>query len=526
MTKRISPLVGLALSTAWACGGGYSPQGGEHLWASDSTARFTSDSVGQRGRSDTGVSNAGQQDSSQSDTAAGDMSRGSGQVDSGRTGGDLGDSGQISNGSDVGQGTCAPWISVAKTWQVPNKIFDTMTWQWSPLSWITVDLDGDGKAELVQTEDPGNKGHPYGSDATTPHWRVYRGQNDGFASQPLLWTVPSKTFHAAYFHQGQYSWALLDLTADGRPDLVQTEDPDHKGHAFESPQGAYWRVYANTGSGFATKAISWKVPSADFDAYAFAYGKWSWSTIDLNGDGRMDLVHSENPNDKGQAFIDPKGAFWRVYLGGGAGFAGQFTRWAVPTADHDALYAAVGKWGWSTVDANGDGRPDLMHTEDPDNEGQAFGGEQTPHWRLYTNQGSGFSSQAQQWKVPASVFDSVALQLKAFGWSTIDLDRDGWVDLVHSEDPDNSGSAFVDSLGPHWRVYLGSSSGFTPSWTRWAVPRQDVDALWSYGDWGAWGVMDLDGDGCLDWVDTRDPQTKGSAYTDCDGAHWLVYTAP
>ena len=120
----------------------------------------------------------------------------------------------------------------------------------------------------------------------------------------------------------------------------------------------------------------------------------------------------------------------------------------------------------------------------------------------------------------------MSLQLKELSWSTIDINRDGWIDLVHTEDPKDSGSAFVDAKGPHWRVYVGSSGGFSGAHTRWSVPRKDVDTLWSYGDWGSWGVQDLDGQGCLEWVDTRDPNAKGQAYGGASGPHWRVHWAP
>ena len=474
------------------------------------------------GASDVGKPNTGNGDTGKSDAGAAVADSAAQDTSTSNPGGT--DAGGPTNGG-AGLKKCGAWKSTPTSWQLPDKMFDTMVWQWSPFTWTLLDLDGDLRPELVHTEDPNNKGKPFSAGGQS-HWRVYSSTVGGFTKAAKSWSVPSKTYHAPFYQQSQFSWSLLDLTGDKRPDLVVTEDPKAQGKPFVDVVGPHWRVYANTGAGFSKSQQPWRVPSIDFETYAMTSGKWTWSTVDIDGDGWLDLVHTENPDDEGQSFVDTLGPHWRVYRGAKGGFQSKATRWPVPTADHDAMYAATGKWGWWTMDVNGDGRVDLIHTEDPNKPGHAFGGDASPHWRVYLNTGKGFAGAATTWKVPDAIFDSVSLQLQELSWSTIDINRDGWIDLVHTQDPINSGSAFVDVKGPHWRVYVGSSGGFSGAHTRWSVPRKDVDTLWSYGDWGSWGVQDLDGQGCLEWVDTRDPNAKGQAYGGASGPHWRVHWAP
>lgn len=447
-----------------------------------------------------------------SDSARGDLDAGRSTTDSVDT-------------SRTGRKTasCKTWAKKGMTWRLPDAMFDVMAWQWSPFTWSLLDLNGDGRLDLVHTEDPESKGHPFSSAGIGSHWRVYVGGPKGFAPSAVQWTLPSDTFHAPTFQQGVYRWAMVELTGDQRLDLVLTGDPKSQGSAYVDDAGAFWRVHRNTGKGFEANAQIWRVPDVTFDMTSAFSGKWTWSTVDLNGDGWLDLVHTENPTDEGQAFSGAASPHWRVYLGAAGGFAAQATLWAVPGSDIDALYASTGKWGWWTLDADGDGRADLVHTEDPNAEGRAFGGKTDPHWRVYQNTGGGFAPTATLWAVPSEGFDSVTVQFNEWSWSTLDLNGDGYVDLVHTEDPTAQGKAFDGDDGNHWRVYWGGSGGFASDWAPWPVPRPEIDAVWSYGDWGAWGVLDLNGDGCVDWVDTRDPASKSSAYVGPTGAHWRAH---
>jgi hypothetical protein len=139
-----------------------------------------------------------------------------------------------------------------------------------------------------------------------------------------------------------------------------------------------------------------------------------------------------------------------VYVGGASGFSSTSTSWSVPDAKFYALASAASTGTWATVDVTGDGRVDLVETEDVQT-GQAFGGAASPHWNVYAGGASGFSSTASSWSVPDVKLYALASERSTGTWATLDLDADGCVDLVDTEDP-NTGNAYA---GPVWHVYRG-----------------------------------------------------------------------
>jgi len=116
----------------------------------------------------------------------------------------------------------------------------------------------------------------------------------------------------------------MDLDGDRRPDLVVHAPADDDGTAvFGNGDDAHWRVYRGTGSGFESTWATWDVPDDDLGGAGFyqaAQGYYTtgfWTTMDLGGDGGLDLVlHAPADDDGTQVFgLGTGEAYWRIWSG-------------------------------------------------------------------------------------------------------------------------------------------------------------------------------------------------------------------
>jgi hypothetical protein len=154
--------------------------------------------------------------------------------------------------------------------------------------------------------------------SSSASWQVYLNTGTGFATMATTWTVPTlDTAEGFYLTSGGSSsggvdWTTIDMDGDGKPDLVQTAQ---NGVVLGS-SSASWRVYRNMGNGFATTPTSWTVPTLDTaEGFYLTSGGGSggvyWTTMDLNGDGRLDLVQTA----ENSIVLGTTTASWSVYLG-------------------------------------------------------------------------------------------------------------------------------------------------------------------------------------------------------------------
>ena len=352
--------------------------------------------------------------------------------------------GSFSSHADAGsnwrvyKNTGASFAASPTVWAVPDGIFGSTFghYQIQGEDWSTMDLTGDGLPDLVWTGSFSSH-----TDAGS-NWRVYVNNGAGFAGTPTQWAIPDSMFGSiggTYQVQGE-DWTTIDMDGDGLPDLVWTG-----AYASHTDIGSNWRVYKNTGSGFAATPTQWPVPDGRFGS---TYGNYQiqgddWSTIDIDGDDLPDLVWTGSFGSHTDA-----GPNWRVYKNSGIGFASIPTQWAVV----DTLFGSIGGNyqvqgdDWTTLDLDGDDLADLVWTG-------SFGSHTDigSNWRLYRNTGGGFVSSPAQWAVPDSVFGSTFghYQIQGEDWSTMDLDGDGRPDLVWT----GSFGAHND-VGWNWRVYL------------------------------------------------------------------------
>jgi hypothetical protein len=186
---------------------------------------------------------------------------------------------------------------------------------------------------------------------------------------------------------------------------------------------ALFSTPASFGQGFPTTATSWALPAGGqrsqatrlgFHALANATGAASeqagsqyWTTQDMNGDQRPDLVvTSELQNGDFYPYGTAGARSWRVFLNTGAGYATIPTNWALPAGGRlgqgastaNSFYVAysagfgteaTGSQLWSLLDMNGDQKPDLVVTAEKNGSYAPFGPTTGPNWRVYLNSGSG-----------------------------------------------------------------------------------------------------------------------------------------
>lgn len=418
--------------------------------------------------------------------------------------------------------------------------------------WSLIDLDGDGKLDLVQTADPASTGPtPFGADAGTASWRFFKNTGSGFALTATVWNLPKQAnateFNSATGGDGKTNWATVDLDGDKAPELVRTVDPDagsavpfDGGEISDGGEGWYWQTFANSGSGFSGTPGKWDIPESGsangFNALTSAVPTARWSVFDLSGDGLRDLVQTSDPASSDSVFTSGGMSFWKVYLNDGSAFAGTPTTWVVPsTPTAGGFYAPAvtsALRNWALFDLDGDGAPELVQTSDPTTLNQVFGYLAPPTvWQVYLNTGHDFLVTANAYPVPDSATDGgfFAPNLRAANtvWSVADLTGDHRADLIQTNDPKRAKGVFGQDAGmPYWKLYPASASGFGGE-ADFPVPDAGV-ASGFYAPSGAggaenWVLIDLDGDGRLDLVQTGDPAAMNTVFNASGSAEWHVW---
>jgi hypothetical protein len=163
---------------------------------------------------------------------------------------------------------------------------------------------GDTRPDLVVTYDCYSVGETY--------WHVYENIGTGFAAVASPFTVPGASYpwdpsFPTWDRDGLCSpiiptYRTVDVTGDGRPDLVITYDC--AGAVGESS----WIVHVHDGSGFRATAETWGLPGpshggtfsfATTASYVSCSGQYlQYSLLDL-GTGPATLVVTDNCDSSG-----------------------------------------------------------------------------------------------------------------------------------------------------------------------------------------------------------------------------------
>lgn len=264
-------------------------------------------------------------------------------------------------------------------------------------NYSVLDLDGDAAPELVVTNacDDGDVGDT--------RWIVFPNTGAGFG-EAQTWTLPDWPTTSTPFGgvAGQESctptagptYGLLDLTADGRVDLVVTSACGD-GDVGDSQ----WLVFPNEGNGFG-EAIAWSLPAWPSANFAFqslsdtrecdAGPSPRYGLAGLDGDAALDLIVTQTCGD------DPVGrGRWLLFPNEGDGF-GEAANWSLPDwpaelAPFPTLAAAADCLNdtaptYTLADLDEDERPDLVVTFACEDAG--IGSES---WLVFPNEGFGFS---------------------------------------------------------------------------------------------------------------------------------------
>jgi glycoside hydrolase-like protein/VCBS repeat protein len=290
--------------------------------------------------------------------------------------------------------------------------------------WLFADVSGDGKGDLVHL-------------CCKDYLNTWTSHGDG--------TYAVKSFRARPLYGVQLgNWLAADITGDGKSDLIHL------------CCGDLMNVWRSVGDG--TYLVSTVKPSS---GYNFSSG--SWRTGDVNGDGRIDLIHlccSE---------------YMRVWLSNGNG------TFSVRSFHPSAGYV-IQSGSWQSGDFNGDGKGDLIHLC-------------CSTWaRVWLSRGDGTYS-------IRGVYPSPGYAIQSGSWRSGDVNGDGRDDLLHFCCPSYLNTLIANADGTFQVVR------FTPP------------AGYAMGA-GSWLVADLSGDGhddlvhvcCAGYLNTWTSTTPG-AYT-------------
>ncbi len=423
-----------------------------------------------------------------------------------------------------GQGFTSPAVQ----WNIPA-VLDYDEYHISDDFHAVIDMNGDGKPDLVDTE---NQSTESVSDVfingQQKYWKVYLNTGSGFSATATQWNIPAVLDNSDYRLASQYH-TVIDMNGDGKPDLVDSENQSTESvsDVFMNGQQKYWKVYLNTGSGFSATATQWNIPAVlDYADYVVA--NEYHTVIDLNGDGKPDLIDSENQSTESvsDVFMNGQQKYWKVYLNTGSGFSATATQWNIPAVLDSGDYRVANEYH-TVADMNGDGKPDLVDTENQSTESvsDVFMNGQQKHWKVYLNNGSGFNATAVQWNIPA-VSDNADYRFANDYHTVIDFNGDGKPDFIDSENQstESVSDVFMNGNQKYWKVYLNNGSGFNATSVQWNIPAT-LDNSDYRVSWDIHNVIDFNGDHKPDLVDSENEatQTVSDVFMNGQQKYWRVY---
>ncbi|MBI2166624.1 MAG: VCBS repeat-containing protein, partial [Candidatus Omnitrophica bacterium] len=197
---------------------------------------------------------------------------------------------------------------------------NTTTGRFTSYKQQVIDMNGDGKPDLVQTYK--------GTDGTEVRVRINNGSGFNGAS---YWDNTNGTDYSS----GDWKLQLVDMNGDGRLDYALT---------YKGTSGTRVRVRLNNGSGFNSVTVWDSTTGINYSS-----SLWTQQLVDMNGDGMLD--HVLTYKDEGTN----TGTRLKVALNTGSGFSAMSVWENTPTGKYTG-------WTQQLIDMNGDGKRDQLLT--------------------------------------------------------------------------------------------------------------------------------------------------------------------
>jgi len=448
-------------------------------------------------------------------------------------------------------------------------------------AYSTVDLTGDRKPDFVVTR---TCGALEGSDPAVgkTSWRVYAHAGNGFAAS-FDWPLPQDyakgyfyglsgdTYCDSYNGYGRPAYQVMDLDGDAKADLLVTRTCSTLAGSDPTVGVAAWRLYKGTGAGFSTSPGNWPLPQEYAKGYFFGtsgdtycdsyngYGRPAYQLADMNGDQKLDLVVTRTCSTL--AGSDPTVGVtrWRVYLNTGTGFAATPVDWALPQEyakgyfndlsgdTYCDSYNGYGRPAYTTVDVNGDHRPDLVVTRTCSTLAGSDPAVGVSRWRVYLNNGTGFFATPIDWALPSGYAkgyfyalsgDTYCDSYNGYGrpaYETLDLNGDQRPDMVVYRTCSTLAGSDPGVGVAYWTVYWNNGAGFDAQAEQWCLPQGYAKGYYydssgdtycdSYNGYGRpkYETLDLTGSSARELVVTRTCSTLQGSDPDVGKTKWLAY---
>jgi hypothetical protein len=348
-----------------------------------------------------------------------------------------------------------------------------------------------------------------------------------FAATSTNWNVPDLEFQPEDMGSvNAAGYSFVDINGDGYPDLIDVID-NNTGFIWQNSLQRYWKVYLNDGTSISPTPTNWNVPDLEFQPEDMgSVNGAGYSFIDINGDGYPDLIDVRD-NNTGFIWQNSFQRYWKVYLNDGTSISPTPTNWNVPDVEFQPEdMASINGAGYSFVDINGDGYPDLIDAKDNNSAaGSIWQNGSQRFWKVYLNDGTSISPTAIDWNVPELEFNPEDMaSVNGAGYSFVDINGDRYPDLIDAKDNNSAaGSIWQNGSQRFWKVYLNDGTSISPTAIDWNVPELEFNPEDMASVNGAgYSLIDINGDGSPDLIDVRDNNT-GFIWQNSLQRYWKVY---
>ncbi|MDP3698184.1 MAG: FG-GAP-like repeat-containing protein [Nanoarchaeota archaeon] len=308
---------------------------------------------------------------------------------------------------------------------------------WPSPIMFTYDAVPDTGARMVDVNNDGFVDIAYGN-TTTQEKKVYL--NDKISGFNLSsWVLPHYFIHSDGTDNGV---RFVDVNNDGYTDLLRARDGTRQ-------------LYLNNGTAW-NLTSSWTIP-VDF----WNSGEGQGILIsDVNNDGYQDILQSNSQNNR-HVYLHNRSSSWK-----------EDTSWYIPVN----FTAASADTGVRLIDVNGDGLPDILHSD----LGKAFK-------KTYLHNGSGWTETTAYFQIP-SYFTGTSNE--DYGVRFIEVNGDGLIDIIS----DRNENDVLEKT-----AWLNNGSGWAKN-NSWINPNNFVDGSFN----GHKRIVDVNGDGMADLMQAKD----------------------